>query len=155
MKRLLLSLLIAIPSSLVIAVLLFFASAFAGGACHCMTPVSVFFPYGTFITMRTRFETAGFYCDLLQFPLYATVIAALNNWEAPLGGRGGSLGYPFDRCRRRGHNVSLVVTCGGATQQIVGPEPREATIASSLIRLICSVAPRRRVNSTVVQLVVA
>jgi hypothetical protein len=81
MKRLLLSLLIAIPISLVIAVLLFFASAFAGGACHCMTPVSVFFPYGTFITMRTRFETAGFYCDLLQFPLYATVIATLNNWK--------------------------------------------------------------------------
>jgi hypothetical protein len=45
-----------------------------------------FFPYGTFITMRTRFETAGFYCDLLQFPLYATLIAALNNWKRRLVG---------------------------------------------------------------------
>src|ERR1051325_2054904 len=46
MKRLALSLLIALPISAVVTVLLFLASVFAGGACHCMTPVSIFFPYG-------------------------------------------------------------------------------------------------------------
>src|SRR6185503_4867119 len=33
------------------------------------------------------------------------------------------------------------VLCIGDAQQIVGPEPREATFASSVIRLSCSVAP--------------
>ena len=84
MKRLLLSLLIAIPLSGVVTVILFFAAGFAGGACHCMTPVSVLFPYGTFITMRTRFETAGFYSHVLQFPVYATVIAVPNGWRKRL-----------------------------------------------------------------------
>ncbi len=86
MKRLVLSLLIAIPVSAVITVLLLFAAGFAGGACHCMTPVSVLFPYGTFITMRTRFEAIGFYSDILQFPVYATVVAILNDWRRRLVG---------------------------------------------------------------------
>jgi hypothetical protein len=57
---------------------------FAGGACHCMTPVSILFPYGTFITMRTRFETIGFYSDVLQFPTYATLIAVPSGWRRRL-----------------------------------------------------------------------
>jgi hypothetical protein len=84
MKRLVLSLLIALPSSAVVTVLLLFASGFAGGFCHCMTPVSVLFPYGTFITMRTSWEATGFYADLLQFPLYAIVVAIANGWRKRL-----------------------------------------------------------------------
>jgi hypothetical protein len=84
MKRLVLSLLIALPSSAVVTVLLLFASGFAGGACHCMTPVSVLFPYGTFITMRTSWETTGFYTDILQFPLYGLVVAIANGWRKRL-----------------------------------------------------------------------
>ena len=84
MKRLVLSLLIALPSSAVVTLLLFFASGFAGGACHCMTPVSVLFPYGTFIIMRTSWEATGFYADILQFPLYAIVVAIANGWRKRL-----------------------------------------------------------------------
>src|SRR5438309_5216288 len=86
MKRLTLSLLIPNPISVVVTVLLLFAAGFAGGACHCETPVSVLFPYGTFITMRTRFETAGSYSDLFQFLVYATTIAVLNNSRRRLVG---------------------------------------------------------------------
>jgi hypothetical protein len=49
-----------------------------------MTPVSVLFPYGTFITMRTSWETTGFYADILQFPLYAIVVAIANGWRKGL-----------------------------------------------------------------------
>ena len=84
MKRLILPLLIAVPISIVITILFLFAAGFAGGACHCMTPVSVLFPYGTFITMRTRFETAGFYSDVFQFPVYATIIALVHGWRKRL-----------------------------------------------------------------------
>ena len=78
MKRLILSLLIAIPISVVVTVVLSLASGFAGGACHCMTPISVLFPYGTFITMRTSWETLGSYMHFLQFTFYAIVIALLD-----------------------------------------------------------------------------
>ena len=84
MKRLLLSLLIALPISAVVTVILFLASGFAGGACHCMTPVSIFFPYGTFITMRTSWEAAGGYATVFQFPLYAAIIALVNGWRKRL-----------------------------------------------------------------------
>jgi hypothetical protein len=78
MKRQILSLLIALPISAVATEVLFFASAFAGAACHCMTPVSIFFPYGTFITMRTSWEATGLYADVLQFPFYSIVVAIVN-----------------------------------------------------------------------------
>lgn len=64
---------IAIPASLLLTVVLFFAGAFFGGACHCMTAITIFFPYGTFLTMRTSWETAGLLADVLQFPIYATI----------------------------------------------------------------------------------
>ena len=78
MKRTFLLLLIVIPISLVVSVLLLLASAFVGGACHCMTPISVVSPYGTFITMRTKFQTAGFLADIFQLPLYAAIITIMN-----------------------------------------------------------------------------
>lgn len=77
MRRLLVSLAIAIPISVVVGVVLFFAAAFAGAAGHSMTPQSVLFPYGTFVVMRTSFETAGMLLVLLQFPFYGIIIAVL------------------------------------------------------------------------------
>lgn len=49
-----------------------------------MTPVSVLFPYGTFITMRTSWEATGFYVDFLQFPFYAIVVVIANVWRKRL-----------------------------------------------------------------------
>src|SRR6266705_1505437 len=84
MKRLVLSLLIALPISAVITVVLFLASAFAGGVCHCETLISILFPYGTFITMRTSWEATGLYATILQFPFYAIIIAVVNGWRRRL-----------------------------------------------------------------------
>ena len=81
MKRRLLSLLIALSISVVTTVVLFFAAGFAGGACHCMTPVSVLFPYGTFIGMRTSWENAGLFATIFQFPLYAIIVAIVGRWR--------------------------------------------------------------------------
>lgn len=80
-KRIVLSLLIALPISAVVTVILFLASGFAGGACHCMTPASILFPYGTFITMRTSWETTGGLATILQFPVYVVIVAVANGWR--------------------------------------------------------------------------
>src|SRR6185295_17235039 len=37
--------------------------------------------------------------------------------------------------------ATISIPCDGNVQQIVGPEPREACFASSVIRLSCSVTP--------------
>lgn len=84
MKRLALSLLIALPISILVTVVLFFAAGFAGGACHCMTPVSVLFPYGTFIGMRTSWENTGLCAMIFQFPVYAIMITIAGRWRRRL-----------------------------------------------------------------------
>ena len=81
MKRRILSLLIALTISVVMTVVLFFAASFAGGARHCMMPVSVLFPYGTFIGMRTSWENTGLFAMVFQFPLYAIIIAIVCGWR--------------------------------------------------------------------------
>src|SRR6478735_1718277 len=58
--------------------------------------------------------------------------------EAPLFLAQRSLAIRFAPTRT---NINAPFACSGETQQIVGPEPREATFASSVIRLSCSVAP--------------
>lgn len=75
MKRVVIPLLIAWSISGVVTVALSFVAGFLGGACHCMTPVSILFPFGTFISMRTSWETAGYLAHMFQFPLYAAIIA--------------------------------------------------------------------------------
>ena len=59
-----------------VTVVLFILGGSLGGACHCMTPMTVFFPYGTIITMRSSWESIGLLVTVLQFPLYAVILAA-------------------------------------------------------------------------------
>ena len=46
-----------------------------------MTPAGILFPYGTFITMGTSWETTGGLATILQFPVYAVIIALANAWR--------------------------------------------------------------------------
>jgi NhaP-type Na+/H+ or K+/H+ antiporter len=46
-----------------------------------MAPVSVLFPHGTLIEMRTSWEYIGFCATIFQFPLYATMIAIASTWN--------------------------------------------------------------------------
>lgn len=41
-----------------------------------MTPITVFFPYGTIIVMRTSWESLGLLLAAFQFPLYAIILAS-------------------------------------------------------------------------------
>ena len=49
------------------------AGGMFGGACHCVTPISVVFPYGTLVTMHTSWQTFGFMIAVIQFPLYGVL----------------------------------------------------------------------------------
>ncbi len=111
MKRIIVSLLIALPISGVVTALLLFASAFFEMSCHncdtgfiischtCDPVLSVFFPYGMImmditkgsdITWGTGFDMPKLLAGitiaamLLQFPLYAIVIAIANGWRRGL-----------------------------------------------------------------------
>jgi hypothetical protein len=50
-----------------------------GGARHCLTPITIFFPYGTAIAMHTSWESLGVLLGMLQFPLYTIVLASLKD----------------------------------------------------------------------------
>jgi hypothetical protein len=72
-KRLIISISIGIFLTLVLGL----AGGFFGGACHCLIPMSLLFPYGTIIVMHTSWEALGFAIAAIQFPLYSTVVANL------------------------------------------------------------------------------
>ena len=93
MKRIIVSLLIALPISGVVTAVLLFASAVVGMSCHhCDAVFSVFFPYGAsigLILLRANIVDTGwayiaYAALLLQFPFYAIVIAIVNGWRSPL-----------------------------------------------------------------------
>ena len=76
MKRLPLFLLLLLLSA-VGTVILLVGAGMAGGACHCMTPMFTLFPYGSFISERTSWESFGFLLLLLQFPLYVMIVTLI------------------------------------------------------------------------------
>jgi hypothetical protein len=71
-----LRILISILCGLVVSAILFLLGGFLGGACHCNTPMTVFFPFGTMVSMRTSWESVGFLLIGIQFPLYALIMVA-------------------------------------------------------------------------------
>lgn len=73
MKRLIISVLVGVLVTLILGL----AGGFFGGACHCMIPIALFFPYGTIIVMHTSWESFGLVIAAVQFPLYAAILANL------------------------------------------------------------------------------
>jgi hypothetical protein len=73
MKRILILVLVSILLTFLLGLL----GGFLGGACHCMTPITVLFPYGTIVVMRTPWETFGLLLAALQFPLYSLVLTSV------------------------------------------------------------------------------
>ncbi len=70
MKRLLIAILIGVALSVIFFVL----AVFSDGACHCVKPTIVFFPYGGIALSRSR-ESISLPLIALQFPIYSVVIA--------------------------------------------------------------------------------
>jgi hypothetical protein len=71
MKRVLIPILVGI----FLTVLFFALAGFLGGACHCVTPTNLFFPYAAIILGGTSWEAISFLLIALQFPLYAIILA--------------------------------------------------------------------------------
>ena len=71
MKRVFIPILIGI----LLTVLFVLVGRFAGGACHCLTPTTIFFPYGTIVLQHTSRESVGLLLIALQFPLYSIILA--------------------------------------------------------------------------------
>jgi hypothetical protein len=68
--------LIAVATGFGLTVVLFLLGGIAGNICHCMTPMTAFFPYGTALSMAGDWETAGLLLISVQFPIYAWLLAA-------------------------------------------------------------------------------
>ena len=71
MKRVFFPILIGIA----VTVLFVLLGRFAGGACRCLTPTTILFPYGTIVLQHTSRESIGLVLIALQFPLYSIVLA--------------------------------------------------------------------------------
>ena len=80
MKRIL----IAIVIGIVLTVLFFALAGFFGGACHCVTPTTTFFPYAAIVFGTTSWDSIGLGLIALQFPLYAIILVSVRGikWRA-------------------------------------------------------------------------
>jgi hypothetical protein len=67
--------LVPISVGIVLTVLLFALAGFAGGACHCVTPIAVLFPYTAIARGAFSWESISIVLVTLQYPLYLITIA--------------------------------------------------------------------------------
>jgi hypothetical protein len=65
-------------------VLFFLLAGLAGGACHCVSPVAVFFPYSAIAWGAFDLQSIGSLLFFLQYPVYTLTIAKArsSNWKA-------------------------------------------------------------------------
>ncbi len=68
------SLLIAILIGVALSVIFFVFAVFSDGACHCVKPTIVFFPYAG-IALSRSWESISLPLIALQFPIYSVVTA--------------------------------------------------------------------------------
>jgi hypothetical protein len=76
MKKLLLGILIGAT----LEVLFFVLAALADGACHCVKPTIVLFPYAG-ITLLRSWESVSLPLLMLQFPVYSVITARVSGWR--------------------------------------------------------------------------
>jgi hypothetical protein len=70
MKTLIISILIGVALS----VLFFVLAVLSDGACHCVKPTVVFFPYAG-IALARSWESVSLPLMAIQFPLYSVIVA--------------------------------------------------------------------------------
>lgn len=116
------SLSIALTISFVVSVVLLVAATILGGACHCIRPNGVLFPYTTFFM--------GSNCGKYLAPYYASPISLLRNCDCGcrnLAPEACGLRSNFGRklnCRRCGAQFYWSVTHFQRAEEIAGREPR-------------------------------
>jgi hypothetical protein len=72
MKTLIISILIG----LALGVFFFVLAVLSDGACHCVKPTVVFFPYAG-IALAQSWESVSLPLMAIQFPLYAVIVAPM------------------------------------------------------------------------------
>jgi hypothetical protein len=117
---------ISILLSFVAAGALLLFAGFADAACHCMTSMFVLFPYGATIFNMTDWQGIGLLMMVLQFPLYTVALLTSGSLRLRIGVllvlialHSGAAFFTL-----RGFCKSRRTCWNGATQQIVGREPR-------------------------------
>jgi hypothetical protein len=73
MKRLLIVLFIGS----ILEILFIVMAAAAGGACHCVTPTMILFPYAAIMLGGPSWESMSTVAMIVEFPLYSVVIGAV------------------------------------------------------------------------------
>jgi hypothetical protein len=74
------SILIGILVGVALSVIFFVLTVVSDGACHCVKPTIIFFPYAA-VALSRSLESASLALMLIQFPVYSVVVAKV--------GRGG------------------------------------------------------------------
>ena len=59
----------------VLTAVFFILAGLFGGACHCVTPTTVFFPYAAIIVRVLSWDSIGTLLTVVQFPFYAIILA--------------------------------------------------------------------------------
>lgn len=74
--------LIGFAIGVLFTVLFFILAALADGACHCVKPTIIFFPYAG-VALARSWESISLPLMTLQFPVYAILIAKVrgNRWK--------------------------------------------------------------------------
>ena len=68
---------------IVLTVVFFLITAFADGACHCVKPTIIVFPYAALALSRS-WESASLPLIVLQFPIYSILIAKVTGTRLKL-----------------------------------------------------------------------
>jgi hypothetical protein len=61
----------------VLEILFFAMAAVAGGACHCVTPTMILFPYAAILLGGPSWESMSTVAMIVEFPLYSVIIGAV------------------------------------------------------------------------------
>ena len=75
MKRILVGILVGI----LVTVLFFLVAMFSDGACHCVRPTIIFFPYSAIALEKSAPDLMSLALMVLQFPIYSVLLAGIKN----------------------------------------------------------------------------
>jgi hypothetical protein len=75
MKRILVGILVGIAFT----ILFFLVAMFSDGACHCVKPTIIFFPYSSIALEKLAWDSISLPLMILQFPIYSMLLAGIKN----------------------------------------------------------------------------
>lgn len=71
--------LISIGTGVALMIISGFLAGFAGGACHCVAPTAVAFPYSSILWGTFSYEFWGLALVVVQFPVYSALVISVRS----------------------------------------------------------------------------